>query len=116
MTPPHKEVGHTVIVAFWRTTDDGVEFFVPTQDYPMSMSLAVNGNAAETARRVTTERFSLNPRSNARTFEIAGQRVVAFTLTASEEAQISPRGDWLLPRQIKVEVLSAMLQDVATRL
>lgn len=117
MTRSREEVGPLAILAFWRRTSAGeVEFFVPADiDYLTAMSL-VGNNLATAARRVASTRFSINPRNNARTFEVAGQRVVTFTLMTVEEANLTEHGNWRLPRQMESEVLGAMLQDVATRL
>ncbi len=117
MIRSREEVGPTAILAFWRRANGGeVEFFVPADiGYLVVMSL-VGSNVAAAARRVATTRFNLNPRNNARTFEIAGQRVVTFTLMTVEEASLTEHGNWCLPREVKGEVLSAMLQDVAARL
>jgi hypothetical protein len=115
MTSAAKGADPTVTLAFWRKVDGGgIEFFVPAQ--VDQLVLTANSNAAAAARSTATERFGLNPRSNARTFEVAGQRVVAFSLTTSEAATIAEQGEWLLPRRMEEVVLSALLQDVATRL
>lgn len=117
MTRSREEAAPTAILAFWRRNNGGeVEFFVPADiDYLTAMSL-VGSNVATAARLVASARFNLNPRNNARTFEIARQRVVVFMLMTAEEASLAEHGDWRLPRQMEGEVLSAMLQDVAARL
>lgn len=120
MTGPNEGAGQLpTVLAFWRTDTSGeTEFFVPIQtDYLSLMRFSANGQAGASARRHAATTFGVTPRNNARIFPTPTGRIVAFTLTAGEAAELNRQGHgaWL-PTRLMDPLLGAMLQDVANRL
>lgn len=119
MTGPNEVTGQPTVLAFWRVDVSGeTEFFVPIQtDYLSLMRFGANGRAGASARRHAAMTFGITPRNNARIFHTSTGRVVAFTLTTGELAELDKKGlgAWLPPRLLD-PLLGAMLQDVAARL
>ncbi len=106
-----------LLLAIWRRRLGGdIEFFVPLAGYP-TMRYQIDGDGlADVARRVTSFRFEVDPRGNARIFRQPGDCIVAFNLTDTEAAKIKESGVWLPATLITETSIAFALQELTARL